>query len=59
MNIDLSPLREFLQYHVWNDTKLNCDNVDCCSLLWISLQHTPIIDDSHIEFKLPNNIVGV
>ena len=59
MNIDLSPLREFLQYRVWKDSKLNCDNVDCCSLLWTSLHHTHIIDDSHIEFKLPDNIVGV
>lgn len=43
----------------WSDSGLNVDLVDCRSLLWLPILHTPIIDDTTVEFKLPNNIVGV
>lgn len=58
-NIDLHLFREYLNTGSWSDSGLNVDLVDCRSLLWMSILHTPIINDTTVEFKLPNNIVGV
>lgn len=44
---------------MWSKSDVECDSVDCCSLLWLPLQHTRIVDESCVEFKLPDSIVGV